>query len=95
MQQIEDSSDYDAVYFTLDIDVLDPLSHRAPFTPNRRTDQQGELIEITKFLLSELPITAMDVVEVSPAAGFGEQHYIPGLRLRSFTRSLVNFSKNK
>ena len=62
----EKYSDYDAVYFTLDIDVLDPAFAPGTGTPEAGGLTSRELIEITKFLLSELPITAMDVVEVSP-----------------------------
>ncbi len=58
--------DYDAVYFTLDIDVVDPA-----FAPGTGTPEAGgltslEILELTRLLIDNLPIKAMDVVEVSP-----------------------------
>ena len=58
--------DYDVVYLTLDIDVLDPA-----FAPGTGTPESGglstrEMIELIKFTINKLPIKAMDIVEVSP-----------------------------
>lgn len=58
--------DYDAVYLTIDIDVLDPA-----FAPGTGTPQFGgltaiQLIELFQMMLKELPIRAMDIVEVAP-----------------------------
>lgn len=63
----EHFTDYDALYFTLDIDVLDPA-----FAPGTGTTVSGgltsrELIELVKLILAELPVKAMDIVEVAPA----------------------------
>lgn len=57
---------YDAIYLTLDIDVLDPA-----FAPGTGTTVAGgltsrELIELIKMSLQQLPIKAMDIVEVAP-----------------------------
>lgn len=59
-------SSYDAVYISLDIDVLDPSCAPGTGTPEAGGLQSREMIEIIKYLISELPIKAMDVVEVSP-----------------------------
>lgn len=58
--------DYDAVYLTIDIDVLDPA-----FAPGTGTPQPGgltstQLIQLFQMVLEELPIKAMDIVEVAP-----------------------------
>ncbi|WP_051273389.1 agmatinase [Desulfotruncus alcoholivorax] len=58
---------YDAVYFTLDIDVLDPA-----FAPGTGTPEPGglstrQLLELVKLVVGKLPVKAMDVVEVSPS----------------------------
>ncbi len=58
--------DYDAVYFTLDIDFLDPAYAPGTGTPEAGGPSSRELMELTKAMLRELPIKAMDVVEVSP-----------------------------
>lgn len=62
----EKFSDYDAVYFTLDIDVLDPAFAPGTGTPEAGGLTSRELLEITKLLIRELPVKAMDLVEVSP-----------------------------
>ena len=57
---------YDAIYLTIDIDVLDPA-----YAPGTGTPQPGgltslQLIQFFKMMLEELPIKAMDIVEVAP-----------------------------
>lgn len=58
--------DYDAIYFTLDIDVLDPAFAPGTGTPEAGGLSSREMIEFTKLMISNLPIKAMDIVEVSP-----------------------------
>lgn len=62
----EHFKDYDAVYFTLDIDVLDPAYAPGTGTPVAGGLSSRELIEIFKRIIKTLPIKAMDIVEVSP-----------------------------
>ena len=57
---------YDHIYFTLDIDVLDPA-----FAPGTETPVSGgitsrELINLVRFILKNLPVRDMDIVEVAP-----------------------------
>ena len=58
--------DYDAVYFTLDIDVLDPSVAPGTGTPEVGGLTARDMLETIKFMIKELPIKTMDVVEVSP-----------------------------
>lgn len=58
--------DYDAVYVTLDIDVLDPAFAPGTGTPSTGGLSSRELLEILRRLLEALPIRAMDIVEVAP-----------------------------
>lgn len=58
--------DYDALYFTLDIDVLDPAFAPGTGTPVSGGLTSRQLIELVKLMLKELPIKAMDIVEVAP-----------------------------
>lgn len=58
--------DYDAVYFTLDIDVLDPAYAPGTGTPEAGGLTSREMIEFTKLIVGNLPVRAMDIVEVSP-----------------------------
>ncbi len=66
-QKLRDKfQDYDAVYLTVDIDVLDPA-----FAPGTGTPQPGgltsmQLIQLFQMMLEKLPIKAMDIVEVAP-----------------------------
>ena len=59
-------ADYDAIYFTLDIDVLDPAYAPGTGTPEAGGLSSRELLELTKLIVGTLPVVAMDVVEVSP-----------------------------
>ena len=58
--------DYDAVYFTLDIDVTDPAFAPGTGTPEAGGLTSRELMEFVKLIVSNLPVIAMDIVEVSP-----------------------------
>jgi agmatinase len=65
-QLVEKFKDYDIVYLSLDIDVLDPA-----FAPGTGTPEAGglatkELMEILIELMKSLKVGAMDIVEVSP-----------------------------
>lgn len=57
---------YDALYFTLDIDVLDPAHAPGTGTPVMGGITSRELLELVRLVLKELPVKAMDIVEVSP-----------------------------
>ncbi|MGI6766882.1 MAG: agmatinase [Lentihominibacter sp.] len=57
---------YDAVYLTLDIDVLDPAAAPGTGTPVAGGLSNRELIEIFRRIIRSLPIKAMDIVEVAP-----------------------------
>jgi agmatinase len=65
-QLIEKFKSYDIVFLSVDIDVLDPA-----FAPGTGTPEPGglttrELMEMLTEITKELPIGAMDIVEVSP-----------------------------
>lgn len=60
-------SDYDAIYVTLDIDVLDPAFAPGTGTPVAGGLTSRQLIELIKGILADLPVTAMDIVEVAPS----------------------------
>ena len=58
--------DYDAIYFTLDIDVLDPAFAPGTGTPAAGGISTRDLIDMVVMMHSKLPIVAMDIVEVAP-----------------------------
>ena len=57
---------FDVIYLTLDIDVLDPAYAPGTGTPEGGGLSTREMMQIIKVLFQELPIKAMDIVEVSP-----------------------------
>jgi len=56
----------DAVYVTLDIDVLDPAYAPGTGTPEAGGLSTRELLELLRGIFAELPVRALDIVEVSP-----------------------------
>lgn len=57
---------YDMVYITLDIDVLDPAFAPGTGTPEGGGISTRELLYIINQLMEKTPVKAMDIVEVSP-----------------------------
>jgi agmatinase len=56
----------EAVYCTLDIDVLDPAYAPGTGTPEAGGLSTRELLELLQVLFSRLPMRALDIVEVAP-----------------------------
>ncbi len=57
---------YDAVYLSLDIDCLDPSMAPGTGTPEAGGLTSRLLLQLVKNLMVDLPIKAMDIVEVAP-----------------------------
>lgn len=57
---------YDAVYLTLDIDVLDPAFAPGTGTPVAGGLTSRQLIDLFSLIIENLPVKAMDIVEVAP-----------------------------
>jgi len=58
--------DVPAVYVTLDIDGLDPGFAPGTGTPEGGGPSTRDLLELMRVAMRELPVRAMDVVEISP-----------------------------
>jgi agmatinase len=58
--------DIDAVYFTLDIDGLDPAYAPGTGTPEAGGLSTRELLELLRVVFARLPLRALDIVEVAP-----------------------------
>ncbi len=56
----------DSVYATLDVDVLDPAYAPGTGTPEAGGLSTRELLEFLRAIFTELPVRALDIVEVSP-----------------------------
>lgn len=65
-QLIQKYKDYDAMYITLDIDVLDPAFAPGTGTPEAGGITTSELMDVTAKLVSGLNVKVVDLVEVSP-----------------------------
>ena len=83
--------DYDAIYLTIDIDVLDPA-----FAPGTGTPVSGgltsvQLIRLFKRMIRQLPIKAMDIVEVAP--GLDVNHITSWAALRLIQELFGAFSE--
>jgi len=58
--------DYRSIYFSIDIDVLDPAFAPGTGTPEAGGLSTRELMELVKEIITRLPVKAVDIVEVSP-----------------------------
>jgi agmatinase len=58
--------DVDAVYFSLDIDGLDPAYAPGTGTPEAGGPSTRELLDLLSIVFAGLPVRALDVVEVCP-----------------------------
>ena len=63
---VEKLRDVEAVYFTLDIDGLDPAYAPGTGTPEGGGLATRALLELVRIVFGELPVRAMDLVEVAP-----------------------------
>ncbi len=55
-----------AIYLSIDIDILDPAYAPGTGTPQAGGFSTRELIELVRDILSTLPVKAIDIVEVAP-----------------------------
>ncbi|MEA3239426.1 MAG: agmatinase, partial [Candidatus Bipolaricaulota bacterium] len=63
---VEQLRDVDAVYVTLDIDALDPAFAPGTGTPEAGGLSTRDVLELLRRAFSDLPVCALDIVEVSP-----------------------------
>jgi agmatinase len=63
---IEQMAGLEAIYFSLDIDGLDPACAPGTGTPEHGGPTTRECLEFLRILFEQLPIQAMDIVEISP-----------------------------
>jgi agmatinase len=65
-QVVERLRDVPAIYFTLDIDGLDPAYAPGTGTPEGGGLTTRDLLELVRIIFGVLPVRAMDVVEIAP-----------------------------
>lgn len=59
-------SSYDAIYLSLDIDIVDPAYAPGTGTPEAGGFTSLEILKFVRSLIQNLPVQAMDIVEVAP-----------------------------
>lgn len=65
-QVVEQLKDVEAVYMSLDIDGIDPSCTPGTGTPEHGGPSTRECLEFLRIIFAQLPVKAMDIVEVSP-----------------------------
>ena len=73
--------DYDSLYMTIDIDVLDPAYAPGTGTPDAGGLSTRELLELVRVIAGALPVKAADVVEVSPPLDTGDITSLAALKV--------------
>ncbi|MDD6311422.1 MAG: agmatinase [Firmicutes bacterium] len=82
--------DYDSIYFTLDVAVLDPAFAPAVGTPASGGLTSRELIEFVRFIIKNLPVTDMDIVEMAPPLDVNDTTSWAAMRIIQEVFSLVD-----
>jgi agmatinase len=71
----------EAVYMSLDIDGIDPSCTPGTGTPEHGGPTTRECLEFLRLLFAELPIRAMDIVEVSPPLDISDVTSLAALKV--------------
>jgi len=69
-QIVEALKDVEAVYLSLDIDVLDPAYAPGTGVPEAGGLSTREVIELVREIMGNLPVKAVDLVEVAPVLDY-------------------------
>jgi len=73
--------DVEAVYLSLDIDGLDPSCAPGTGTPEHGGPTTREWLEFLRIIFAELPVRAMDIVEVSPPLDISDMTSLAALKV--------------
>jgi agmatinase len=71
----------ETVYLSLDIDVLDPACAPGTGTPEHGGLTARQCLEFLRIVFAELPVKAMDIVEISPPLDVSEITSLAGLKI--------------
>lgn len=70
-----------AVYVSLDIDGIDPACAPGTGTPEHGGPTTRECLEFLRIIFAQLPVTAMDIVEVSPPLDVSDVTSLAALKI--------------
>ncbi len=73
--------DYDAIYISIDIDVLDPAYAPGTGTPEGGGLTSRQMMYMTRELVKKLPVKAFDLVEISPPRDVNDITSWAGLKI--------------
>jgi agmatinase len=71
----------EAIYLSLDIDGIDPACTPGTGTPEHGGPTTRDCIEFLRFIFAELPVKAMDIVEVSPPLDISDVTSLAALKV--------------
>jgi agmatinase len=71
----------EAVYMSLDIDGIDPACTPGTGTPEHGGPTTRECLEFLRLIFAELPVKAMDIVEVSPPLDISDVTSLAALKV--------------
>jgi agmatinase len=71
----------EAVYLSLDIDGIDPSCASGTGTPEHGGPTTRECLEFLRLIFAELPVKAMDIVEISPPLDLADVTSLAGLKV--------------
>lgn len=80
-QLAEAYEDYDAIYISVDIDVLDPAYAPGTGTPEGGGLTSRQMMYMTRELVKNLPVKAFDLVEISPPRDINDTTSWAGLKI--------------
>ncbi len=78
---IAQMKEVEAVYMSLDIDGIDPSCTPGTGTPEHGGPTTRECLEFLRLIFAELPIRAMDIVEVSPPLDISDVTSLAALKV--------------
>jgi len=78
---VEQLQGVDAVYVTFDIDALDPAFAPGTGTPEAGGLSTRDVLELLRTVFSDLPVCALDIVEVSPPLDHSDVTSVAALKV--------------
>jgi len=78
---VEQLKDVEAVYMSLDIDGIDPSCTPGTGTPEHGGPTTRECLEFLRIIFAQLPVKAMDIVEVSPPLDISDMTSLAALKV--------------
>jgi len=85
----------EAVYFTLDIDGLDPAYAPGTGIPEAGGLSTRDLLELVRIVFGELPVRALDVVEVAPPLDHSDVTAFAALKVIYEAWGVIQEKRNK